>query len=86
MKKTLLILTVLLIAIKTFAQSVSYPDIDRKVEKDVYIKKVNTTDYSTQITFVFQKWNNCLSEEGDAGEGGGKGESVSDTTKIPYES
>ncbi len=52
MKKTLLILTVLLIAINTFAQSVSYPDIGRKGEKDVYIKKVNTTDYSTQITFV----------------------------------
>ena len=54
MKKTLLILTVLLFAIKTFAQSVSYPDIDRKGEKDVYIKTVNTTDYYTQITFVYK--------------------------------
>ncbi len=54
MKKTLLILTVLLIAIKTFAQSVSYPDIDRKGEKDVYIKKVTTTDYYTQINFVYK--------------------------------
>jgi hypothetical protein len=54
MKKTILILTVLLIAIKTFAQTVSYPDIDRKGEKDVYIKTVSTTDYYTQINFVYK--------------------------------
>jgi len=54
MKKTILILTVLLFAIKTFAQSVSYPDIERKGEKDVYIKTVTTTDYYTQITFVYK--------------------------------
>jgi|GEM_PF-6244261 len=54
MKRTLLILTILLIGIKTFSQSVSYPDIDRKGEKDVYIKTVITTDYYTQISFVYK--------------------------------
>jgi hypothetical protein len=54
MKKSIILLTVLLMAISSFSQSVSYPNIDRKVEKDVYIKSVTTTDYYTQITFVYK--------------------------------
>lgn len=53
MKRILLTLTVLLIALKTFAQTVSYPDIERKGENDIYIKTVTTTDHYTQITFVY---------------------------------
>ena len=54
MKKTILTLTALLFAINIFAQSVYYPDIERKGEKDVHIKTVTTTDFYTQITFIYQ--------------------------------
>lgn len=53
MKRTLVFLTALLFVIKTFSQSVSYPAIERKVEKDIYIKTVTTTELYTQITFEY---------------------------------
>jgi hypothetical protein len=53
MKNIYFTLTALLIVINTFSQTVTYPDIDRKVEKDIYIKAVTTTELYTQITFEY---------------------------------
>lgn len=46
-------LTFLLLASHLCAQSVNYPDIDRKVAKDVYITSVHTNDYNTIVNFVY---------------------------------
>lgn len=53
MKKIILHMSVLLVAIQSFSQSVSYPAIEKKIDKDIYIKSVAITDFSTQINFVY---------------------------------
>lgn len=59
MRKILLTLTLLLIAIQTFGKSISYPSPERKDKNEVYDRSVSTTNYSTQITFLY---NNSKSE------------------------
>jgi hypothetical protein len=53
MKKILIISTALLWVINTFPQTVTYPDIDKKVDNDIYIKAVTTTELYTEITFEY---------------------------------
>jgi hypothetical protein len=54
MKNSILVFVVFILAINSLAQSISYPDIDRKRENDVYIKAVLINDSYTQITFEYQ--------------------------------
>ncbi len=57
MKKTILILILLLMAVRTFSQTVAYPKIDMKIAEDLNIKSVITTDYYTQINFLYKNTN-----------------------------
>lgn len=54
MKKVTFLLIVLLSVCKAIAQSASYPEVERQGEKDVFIKKVTTNEYYTQIDFVYK--------------------------------
>jgi len=45
--------TALLWVINTFSQTVTYPDIDKKIDNDIYIKAVTTTELYTEITFEY---------------------------------
>lgn len=54
MKHLIFTLTILTFSISIFGQTVTYPTINRKTEKDVYIKSVSTTDYYTQINFIYK--------------------------------
>lgn len=53
MKKIFIILTALLCGNYTFSQSFSYPNIDRKSEKDIYIKAITIAEIYTQIVFEY---------------------------------
>lgn len=54
MKKSLTILLFLICLNNLFAQTVSFPDFDRKSEKDIEIKSINSTENYTQINFVYK--------------------------------
>lgn len=54
MKRLVIVFLVLLFAIKSFAQTYSYPDVKMKTENDVFIKEVKTSNYATEITFVYK--------------------------------
>ena len=54
MKKIISLFALLLLGISGFSQSISYPDYEKKADRDVHIKSVNTTDYYTQINFLYR--------------------------------
>ncbi len=54
MKRFVILFVVFLFANQSFAQTFSYPEVKMKTENDVFIKEVKTSNYLTEITFVYK--------------------------------
>lgn len=54
MKNSFVLMSLIFLSLNIFSQTVYSPQIDRKGEKDVYIRSVVTSDYYTQINFIYR--------------------------------
>ncbi len=54
MKRLAIVFLVFLFAIQAFAQTYPYPEVRMKTENDVFIKEVKSSNYATEITFIYK--------------------------------